>query len=251
MNQMTSLRIFTAISLISICSVAAFGQETSNIESPKKFGVRYGQPDIPGSFVMDIGFTAMLHKPSLMATSFWGSKMANLYYYYDFQLGKSGFAFSPGLGFGFDKYDFTESVTLINPTGDSVSIQDLITSRPTVDINKSKLSTNYLDIPIELRWHSNPNNFRRSFYIAAGGKIGLLISNTTKLKYKEDGVKVIEKEKRDLDLNKLRYGIIGRLGYRGFSLFYYHNLSTLFQKNKGPQQTAPVGISFGLTIRGF
>jgi hypothetical protein len=193
----------------------------------------------------------MKNYPDTLSNKFWASKSVNFYYYYDFKLGNGGVTFSPGIGFGFDRFGFQKDVTLSNPNGDTVQIVGISVTQPTFDIKKSKLITNYLEIPIELRWHSNPNNFRRSFYVGIGGKFGVLIDNATKLKYEVNGDKVKVTDKRDLSLNKIRYGLLVRMGYKGFSLFYYQNLSTLFEENKGPLLSDPKSFSFGITMRGF
>jgi hypothetical protein len=193
----------------------------------------------------------MKNYPDTLSNKFWASKSLSFYYYYDFKIGTSGVTLSPGIGFGLDRFGFQKSVTLANPNGDTVQVVGLSVTQPTYDIDKSKLITNYLEIPIELRWHSNPNSFSRSFYVGLGGKFGLLIDNSTKLKYKENGETIKTQDKRDLSLNKIRYGFLVRAGYKGFSLFYYQNLSTLFQENKGPLLADPKSFSFGITFRGF
>lgn len=243
---------FTRLILLLVCLIpvagTAWGQDS---EETPKFKTRYGQPDIPGTFLLDFGFTRMSSYPDTLDQKFWGSRTLNLYYYYDFQIGNSGFSFSPGIGVGLDRWAFDKSVTLDMPTGDTVQVVGLPVAQPTWDVNQSKLIVNYLEIPIEIRWHSNPNSFRRSFYIAVGGKIGWKIDHSTKLKYELNNENFKVQEKKDLSLNRFRYGLLARVGYKGFSAFYYQNFSTLFEKDKGPLFTDPFTLSFGITLRGF
>ena len=115
----------------------------------------------------------------------------------------------------------------------------------------SKLAANYLDLPVELRFNSKKNDHRRSFKVALGGKIGVLISSKTKIKYKEEGTTIKLQNKQDFNLNKFRYGVQGRVGFGGFSLFLYYGISELFENNKGPQGTPVTTLNFGISIAGF
>jgi hypothetical protein len=248
MMRLTKRLLF--FSCFSMISGTLLAQEINQSENTT-FRTRYGQPDIPGTFVMDFGFTQMMNYPDTLSNKFWASKSVNFYYYYDFKLGTSGITFSPGIGFAFDRYGFQKSITLANPNEDTVQVVGLPIIQPSWDVNKTKLIINYFEIPLELRWHSNPNSFRRSFYVALGGKFGVLIDNSTKIKYEVNDDKFKVKDKRDLSLNKIRYGFLVRMGYKGFSLFYYQNLSTLFEENKGPLLSDPKSFSIGITMRGF
>jgi len=122
---------------------------------------------------------------------------------------------------------------------------------------KSKLTMTYLDIPVEFRYYTNPYDKDRSFKVAIGGRIGLLLNTQAKIKYTTapdaNGNNVDRKIKmnQDFDLNQLRYGTTLRVGIGWFNLFYYHNFSELFKTNKGPEDTKATYYTVGLTIGGF
>lgn len=59
---------------------------------------------------------------------------------------------------------------------------------------------------------------------------------------------VIYKKKKINYLEKNRYGFTGRIGYKWLNLWGYYQLSTLFQKTKGPEMYP---ISIGITIIPF
>jgi hypothetical protein len=100
-------------------------------------------------------------------------------------------------------------------------------------IKKSHLITNYIEIPLELRYSTNPDDPARSFKISVGGRIGYMYDSFSKIKYKEDGEVKKIKNKEDFNLNKIRYGLSARIGVGNISLFGYYNLSPLFEEGKG------------------
>jgi len=226
------------------------------------------KPDIPGTLLIDLGFNFLNNAPESMDTKFFGSKTINLYYQYEFPIGESKFSFNPGIGIGVDKYSFDKPVGIFNSaeeiitgTGDdqvttynhSVSIESLANNFPRASsFDKSSLSVTYLDVPLEFRFNTNPDDKSRSFKVGLGARIGLRLSSKAKVKYKEDGNTVRFKNKQNFDMNSLRYGASARVGIGWFNLFYYHNLSDLFKTAKGPTpDTAITNYTVGLTISGF
>jgi len=141
------------------------------------------RPDIPGKLLLEVGFNFVSGAPDSLKTSFWGSKTFNVYYFWEKQIGSSGFTFNPGIGIGTEKLDYKEDVTLSTTPGDSgiVSIESFI---PGADVRKTKLALTYLDIPIEVTYHTNKENFKKSFRAGIGGRVGLLINSHTKVVYK-------------------------------------------------------------------
>ena len=203
-------------------------------------------PDFPGSLVFDLGFNFLTDAPEDMDLSFFGSKIFNIYYMYEIQLGSSAFTFNPGFGVGLEKYKFDNDVTLAMTDEGTV-----LTATPDEwNIKKSKLAANYFDVPLELTFHANKENFRKSFKVGVGVKGGILFDSHTKIRYKENGDAKILKSKEDFDLSRFRYGALGRIGIGGFSLFYYQELSELFKDGKGPEGTGTspfkVGLSFNI-----
>ncbi|MCB0395569.1 MAG: PorT family protein [Flavobacteriales bacterium] len=96
-------------------------------------------------------------------------------------------------------------------------------------VKKNKFNTTYLDIPLELRFQSKANEKGKSFVVAAGFKAGYLVSS--RVKYKDEDNKY--KEYNLKNLNKLRYGLTGRIGYGHMTFFGYYALSNLFSKGNG------------------
>lgn len=204
-------------------------------------------PNFPGSLVFDFGFNFLNDEPEDMKLNFFGSKIFNLYYMYEIRLGNSAFSFNPGLGIGLEKYRFDKDVTLAS-NNEGTAIVPLSEDW---DVKRSKLAANYVDIPIEFRFHANKDNFRKSFKVGIGAKAGILFDSHSKIKYKENGETKTLKSKESFDLSKFRYGVQGRIGIGSFSVFYYHELSTLFKDGKGPEGTDASPFKVGISLYAF
>jgi hypothetical protein len=83
-------------------SAAVVAQST---EKTKK----YGRPDIPGTFLIDLGFNRLTDKPNELKYGFWGSRTMNVYYQYDMRIGNSKFSFHPGIGLGMERFKLLRS----------------------------------------------------------------------------------------------------------------------------------------------
>ena len=239
--------------MISLCHAqdSKSGNNKSSHQS-KLIHEQAGRPDVPGDLIIEIGFNSLMNSPDQMNMKLWGSKIFNTYYLYDVPIGDSHFSFHPGFGIGTEKYAFADDVTLGYTTNTNnnreVTIVGLDSLYSNASFSKSKLATTYIDIPMEIRWISRKYDPKRSLKITIGGKIGYLIDSHTKVKYSQGGETKKAKSKQDFELNDIRYGAYGKLGYGNFSLFYYQSISDLFKKDKGPYQTDTSPIMFGISL---
>lgn len=209
------------------------------------------RPDIPGTFMLELGVNNGLDAPDRFSTALWGSRTINVYYTTELRIMNSKFSLVPGIGLSLERFKFKSGATL----GYDADTLELFLPSETPNITgerKSQLVTNYIDIPVELRFTSNPSDPNRAFKIGFGGRIGYLYDAFTKMKYKPAGEEVKQlKDKQNFNLNRFRYGVYGRLGLGNFSLFGYYNLTPLFEEGKGLYeggkpvdfQTVTVGIS--------
>lgn len=162
----------------------------------------------------------------------------NIYMFRNIKLFGNGFFLSPGLGLGLDNFFFEKNL-LIAPAGDSIfSIGE--------GLKKSKLSANYVDIPLEFRYMSS-SNYKKAFKVSVGAKIGVLIAGKSKIKYEIDD-EMVKQKFSDKSLSRFRYGLTGRIGYGHINLFYYHGLSPLFKDKYAPEVSPYI---FGLTLSTF
>ena len=212
---------------LTIFSLAAFAQT----ETPKKMSRR---PDIPGTFALEFGFNRDMSAPDQFSLGFFGSRTVNLYYQYDFRILNSSFSFVPGIGLSLERFKFGYESTLGYDPNDPESIV-MLTPNDTglPGVKKSQLITNYIDVPLEIRYSTKPDDPARSFKISVGGRIGYMYDSFTKIKYKDDSELKKLKNKEDFNLTKIRYGLTARIGVGNLSLFGYYNLTPLFEEGKG------------------
>lgn len=233
----------TGILVLAAVSTLAVGQTTTE----KKAAVR---PDIPGIFTVEFGFNRDIGGPSEFELGFFGSRTANIYYQYDFRLFNSPFSIVPGVGLSLERFAFKNDYTIQDSDG-NISMLAPTATGAYPGIKRSLLVTNYIDVPVEIRYTVNADDPTRSFKVGVGGRIGYMYDSFAKIKYSENSQTKLIKDKQDYNLNKVRYGLIGRMGFGNVTFFGYYNLSPLFEKGKGLQtnnvsndfNTWTVGIS--------
>ena len=242
--------------LFILLAALAFGQKKSDLKKSK--------PDLPGLFVIDLGVNQGIDAPSTFKQGFWGSRTVNIYYHHQFQIAKSKFSFNPGIGLSLERWKFKDGATLIDtveldsyPNGpesaDQIEQYNLLSpTRIYPDFaNKSMLVANYIEMPIEFRFDTKPEDLGRSFNVAIGGRIGYLFDAFTKVKFDDRGEEVKVKYKLNHGLNALRYGVYSRIGLGNISLFGFLNLSDMFEENKGPLGTTMNSYTVGISVNGF
>ena len=114
-----------------------------------------------------------------------------------------------------------------------------------ISYKKNKLYSSYLNLPVTLRFETNPKEPKRSFNLAIGGYAGYLLHAHTKtVKPGKDTNKIHD----DFNLNKLHYGVTARIGYSWFDLYVTYSLTPLFKSGTAPDLTP---VSAGIALVGF
>jgi hypothetical protein len=246
------MKLFFSTLLFVLLTSAAFAQYETVTKTKR--------PSIPGTFLVDLGVNRSIGaEDSTWNQGLWGSRTVNVYYQYPIRFGRSKFSFNPGIGLSMERWKFTDGAMLIDTAGTTdlnlIKQFNLLTPRREygndISIIKSSLVTNYLEMPIEFRFDSKPEDIARSFNVAIGGRVGLRLNSFTKVKYKEDGEKIKVKDKQSLGLNDFRYGVYTRVGIGGFSFFGFYNLSEMFEAGKGPHGREINSLTVGISINGF
>ena len=235
-------------SLVVLLSLITISFNLFSQEKPKKAA----RPNIPGSFMIDLGVNRAIDKPNNFKQGFWGSRTLNLYYQYPIRMGRSHFSFSPGVGTSFERWLFTNDYVLADTTDNSIDEFLLVPGKEFfTGTKKSMLVANYVEIPLEFRFDTAPEDIARSFNVAIGGRVGYLFESKMKVKYREDGETKILKDKQNLGLSQIRYGVYTRIGVGAFNIFGFYNLTPLFEKDKGPDKTTMNSYTVGISINGF
>lgn len=220
------MKILTNLAIVSFSILTIQGFAQDSIPSTKsKFKMK-------NQIILDLNTNHWLNTPNGINNSILKSRGVGVYFMYEVPLWKNNFSIAFGAGFSSQNVSNNAKIVYSN---DSTLFEPITTS-----YDANKLSTNYLDIPIELRFKTNPDNHNNSFYLTTGFKAGYLVNSHTKYQDSDGKLKVY-------DINNLQqfpYGITVRAGYGWFGLVGYYSLTTLFD-GKGPAVTP---FSVGLTI---
>lgn len=116
---------------------------------------------------------------------------------------------------------------------------------------KYKIATGFLEVPVELRYATRPENFNKSFKVALGIKVGTMIDAHTKAKITRDvegygGYTRKLKDRRNFNSTRLAGTL--RVGYGVFSVFGTYQFNEFIREGAGPNVKP---YSIGLTISGL
>lgn len=121
--------------------------------------------------------------------------------------------------------------------------------------HKYKVTTIYAEIPVELRYYSNPENPAKSWKVALGVKVGSLLKSYTKGKnlLTKSGASVygpgyIVKESNKRFFNGTMLAVTGRIGYGILSLDAAYQFNSVLKDGAGPSMNR---FSLGVTISGL
>lgn len=196
-------------------------------------------------FMIQLGYNGWAGSPDSLRTGGL-SRTFNMYFMFDFPF-KSDARFSAaiGAGLGTDNMFFKETTVdlrkyPLNFAHDTVS-----------SYKKYKIATGYLEVPVELRFASNPTSYNKAFKVALGVKVGTMIDAHTKAKITRDregygGYTQKTKDKRNFNTTRLAGTL--RVGYGVFSIFGTYQFNEFIREGAGPNVKP---YSIGLTISGL
>jgi hypothetical protein len=140
-------------------------------------------------------------------------------------------------GVGFEMYNFRfEQPISFSKAPNSIPYFDNVT------FSKNKLFVEYLTVPVQLNFQSNPDN-SRSFYASIGVSTGYLLQSHTKQISEERGKRKLN---GNFNLNNFKMATIGELGIGNIRLYGSFNTTNLFDKNLTHFDMTPfaVGVRF-------
>jgi hypothetical protein len=246
-------KLFTLTLVILIFQLAQAQEIATKPKSP--IG---GRPNIPNDLNIEFGFNLLTNRPADIGTNFFGSRTFNVSYQFPIKLmgEKSGFTLNPGFGIGTDKYQFNDDQNLfINPTlgaGSSRLVDLADVYGQTISIDRNNFAANYFEVPLDLRYHLNKNNYSKSFRFSVGGKVGFLYDAHTKVKYESDALgKRRIKDSQNYGMEKIRYAVSFKAGSPGFYVWGNFYLNDVWKAGRGPFGTEASQVNFGLAVSVF
>jgi hypothetical protein len=205
-------------------------------------------------FMLQYGITKWSGKPDSINTKGF-SRSFNFYIMVDMPF-KTDYRFSvaAGPGIGVDNIFFDKTNITTTNHLKPLAFQNVA---DTNHFDKYKLVNAFLELPVELRFSSNPENSNKSFKVAIGAKVGVQISSHTKGKrwVDKNGTnipgfddKYVRKDKDKYFFNGNRLVGMFRVGYGNLSLHTTYQIGSLIKDGLGPQVRP---YTSGVTISGL
>lgn len=201
--------------------------------------------------LIQVGIDNWANKPDSISTKGL-SRSFNMYLMFDFPF-KTNPHLSVAVGAGISTsniYFNNTYVDIAGKTNTSLSFTDV---SDTTRFKKFKLMTTFLEAPVEFRYVRNPALPKKSFKAALGGKIGTMLSATTKGKNLLNGSgnninAYTQKEKSKRFFNTTRISVTGRAGFGSLSVFGSYQVNAFVKEGFGPDVRP---YSVGLTLSGL
>jgi hypothetical protein len=218
------LFIILTLTILNAAKAQDASTETTKIKKPKSKQER---------FIMDIGLDSWMKMPSNISTQWAKSRRFEFYFMKDkaFAHGHLGIAYGLGMSF-----------TNVNSNATYSGSTDSLVPYQGISPSQNKLSTNYLEIPLELRFRTSPLHNGNRLKLAVGAKAGWLMQEH--LKFEDGSVK--EKFFNDSNVNPFRFAYTGRIGYGKFSLMGYYGINALYKNGNG-NKIIPFGVGIAFT----
>ncbi len=197
-------------------------------------------------FMIQIGMYDWASKPDSIKTKGVG-RTFNAYVLFDFPFKSNPkISVAIGAGVGTDNIYFSQTTINIQNRGQATFKRDTINK-----YKKYKMAVGYIELPVELRFSSSPEDMNKGFKFAIGAKLGGLLDAKTKAKVDLDADAFggyVEKVKDKKFFNGTRLAATARIGYGHFSVFSTYTITEFFKEFQGPSVKP---WSLGLTISGL
>lgn len=180
------------------------------------------------------------------------SRSFNMYLMFDFPFKNNPrLSVAIGAGVGTSNIYFKDTyIDIAGRQGNRLTFNDV---SDTNHFKKYKLLTTYIEAPVELRFVLRPENPKKSFKFAVGGKVGLMVGAGTKGKTLQNSSgntinNYIQKEKSKRYFNTTRIALLARIGVGSFSVFGTYQVNQFVKEGFGPDVRP---YSIGLTVSGL
>lgn len=199
------------------------------VEKPQPKKRQYNLTNRPNDhFMVQLGYTGWAQVPDSIKTKGF-SRSVNVYFMFDFPFKSTQqLSAAVGLGIGSDHIFFDKSFPDVKGTTANLRFNR---SSDTSLYKKTKLVTSYLELPIELRYVTNPEKSDKSFKVAVGAKVGTMLKAGTRSRAEEG---YLLKESSKNYFNTTRVVGTARIGYGHFSLFGTYQFTGLLKDGAGP-----------------
>ncbi len=238
------MKLFLTACFSLLLVFTSFAQLENNPLNAKKDPKKIDLSNRPSDHLLvQFGYHGWAKTPDSINTKGFSNSF-NIYLLFDFPL-KSNPKLSVAIGAGVG----TDNMYFENTTIDLKPIDQVRFYRDSIIVYKKyKLATGYFEVPLELRYSSNPENMNKGFKAAIGAKVGMSYDGHIKANVDRDinglgGYKTKEKDRTHFNTPRIAGTL--RLGYGNFTAFGTYTFNTLFKEGRGPEiNTWSVGLCF-------
>jgi hypothetical protein len=166
--------------------------------------------------------------------------------------GNGNFGLITGIGFEWNNYRFSGPMTMVNDLEDNTT---KFYELHNISIEKTKLVTSYLTVPVLFELQSNGDRKINDIHFSAGVLLGLRLGSHTKIVYQEQNKEYeivdpvsgsligtgispkddTDKEYGSFNMYPFKADAMVRVGWGYINLFAKYSLGTLFKTNRGPE----------------
>jgi hypothetical protein len=160
------------------------------------------------------------------------------------------FSIAAGIGIGTTNIYFKKMIVDIGSTNAKLPFRIVDNAD---NYKKFKVTNAYLEVPLELRFTSDPSSPNKAVKAAIGIKVGTMINAHNKGKGLRTAAGTVinsktVKESSKNYFNTTRVAATARVGYGNFTLFGAYSLTSLYKVGVAPNIN---GLQIGLTISGL
>lgn len=239
--------------IVSLFCVAVFaaGNAQSNTSGKSDIAKKSLTPHPSDHLLIQFGSDSWLNKPDSAKTN--GGRHFNIYLMTDkpFKTNPK-FSVAYGVGLGTSNIYFDKTYFDIKGNSSRISFASPYGNRY---FKKFKVTEIFLELPVELRFTSKPDNSAKCWKFAVGAKVGTLLKAYTKGKDLQEsngssvyGQTYIEKEYSKKYFNSTRLSFTGRVGYGNFSLSGSYVVTPVIKSGYAQDFNT---LSIGLTVSGL
>ncbi len=239
--------------LLGITGALFIQAQSLNPTKPKTDWTKIDLSSRPADhFMIQYGADMWTGRPDSVRTGGF-SRHFNFYFMLDKPF-KTNPHYSLGIGIGFGSSNMFFNNTYVNLKANGAKLP--FTNVDSTDhFNKFKLVSTTAELPVELRYFSDPEHPMKSWKYAIGAKVGTLLKAYTKGKNLENkngatiwGNTYVQKEVDKRFVNSTTLALTGRIGYGIVSFDASYGILGVLKDGTGPVMNK---VTFGLTISGL
>lgn len=238
------MRKLVVILLALTAAAPSFSQENPQTKKPIELPNRAAD-----HFMLQFALNSWQGAPDSIESHIGGfQRSANVYLMLDKPFkGNPRLSVAAGIGVGTSNIYFKKMMVDITA---STPVMPFRAVDSTNNYKKYKLSTAFLEVPLELRYTQNPAMPNKTVKAAIGVKVGTLLNAHTKGKNLRNsaGTLISEKTVKEASksyFNTTRVSATARVGYGNFTLFGAYALTGVFKDGVAPDiKTLQVGLTF-------